>query len=168
MAVKPTNKFGRQISNSYLSADGLSSRAHSYTVHTNPYVLNKIKALRKKLTHCNNEHISYQMMPNKNFEMKLSASAYELAKLVVSEHLYSNKFFKDYSVVSCINEDECQNQVGTIYRVFNKKNDGSQGIHFKFSINFYHTTSSVLVNGNRVDIFDSELLVLYVRQLGLL
>lgn len=108
------------------------------------------------------------MMPNKNFVMKLSASAYELAKLVVSEHLYSNKFFKDYSVVSWINEDECQNQVGTIYRVFNKKNDGSQGIHFKFSINFYHTTSSVLVNGNRVDIFDSELLVLYVRQLGLL
>lgn len=98
MAVKPTNKFGRQISNSYLSADGLSSRAHSYTVHTNPYVLNKIKALRKKLTHCNNEHISYQMMPNKNFVMKLSASAYELAKLVVSEHLYSNNFFKDYSV----------------------------------------------------------------------
>ena len=157
MAVQPTNKFGRKISNSQLSVEGLQSRAESYTVHTNNYVLNKVKALRKKLIQCENEHLTYQMKANKNFVMKLSTSAYELAKLVVIEHLYSDSFFKDYSIVSCINEDENQNQVGSLYRIFNKKKDGSSGIQLKFAVNFYHTTSSILVNGNRVDIFESEL-----------
>ena len=89
--------------------------------------------------------------------MKLSTFAYETAKLLVIEHLFGDTFFKDYSIVSCINEDECQNQVGSLYRIFNKKKNGSQGIQLKFSVNFYHTTSSILVNGNRVDIFESEL-----------
>ena len=157
MAVQPTNKFGRKISNSHLSVESMISRANSYTVHTNNYVLNKVKALRKKLQQCGNEHLTYQMKANKNFVMKLSTSAYEMTKLVVIEQLYGDTFFKDYSIVSCIKEDECQNQVGSLYRIFNKKKDGSQGIQLKFSVNFYHTTSSILVNGNRVDIFESEL-----------
>ena len=115
MAVQPTNKFGRKISNSHLSVEGLLSRAHSYTVHTNSYVLNKIKALQTKLSQCENEHISYQMKTNKDFVMKLSTSAYELTKIIIIEHLYGEEFFKDHSIVSCINEDKCQNQVGSLY-----------------------------------------------------
>ena len=65
MVVQPTNKFGRKISNSHLSVECLINRADSYTIHTNNYVLNKVKALRKKLLLCGNEHISYQMKPNK-------------------------------------------------------------------------------------------------------
>ncbi|MCG8113223.1 MAG: hypothetical protein N0E59_20925, partial [Candidatus Thiodiazotropha taylori] len=64
---------------------------------------------------------------------------------------------KEYFIASCIKEDECQNQIGSLFRVFNKKKDGSQGLQLKFSVNFYHTTSSVLVNGNRVEIFENEL-----------
>ena len=157
MVVQPTNKFGRKISNSHLSVESMISRANSYTVHTNNYVLNKVKTLRKKLQQCGCEHLTYQIKANKNFVMKLSTSAYEMTKLVVIEQLYGDTFFKDYSIVSCIKEDECQNQVGSLYRIFNKKKDGSQGIQLKFSVNFYHTTSSILVNGNRVDIFESEL-----------
>ena len=39
------------------------------------------------------------------------------------------------------NEDECQNQVGLIFRIFNRKKDCSKGMSLKFTINFYHTTS---------------------------
>ena len=66
-------------------------------------------------------------------------------------------FSANYSTQSSINEDECQHQVGTVFRVFNKKKDGSQGIILKFTINFYHTTSTILVNGNRTDIFENTL-----------
>ena len=37
------------------------------------------------------------------------------------------------------------------------KKGNFKGNHLKFTINFYHSTSSVLVNGNRVDIFENEL-----------
>ena len=126
-------------------------------VVTNSYVLNKVQALKKKLQQCQLEHLSYEMKPNRNFVMKFSPAAYELAKLVVVEHLYSDTFAKQYFIESSINEDECKYQVGSLFRVYNKKKDGSKGIYLKFAINFYHTTSSVLVNGNRVDIFESEL-----------
>ena len=60
-------------------------------------------------------------------------------------------------ITSCINEAECRNQIGSLVRVFNKKKDGTQGIKLKFTANFYHATSTILVNGNRVDILESEL-----------
>ena len=60
--------------------------------------------------------------------MRLSPSAYELTKLIVIEHLFGDDFFKDYFIASCNKEDECQNQVGSLFQVFNKKKDGSQGI----------------------------------------
>ena len=66
-------------------------------------------------------------------------------------------FSTNYSIQSSINEDECQHKVRSVFRVFNKKKDGSQGIYQKFTINFYHTTSKTLVNGNRTDIFENTL-----------
>ena len=83
------------------------------------------------------------MKPNKNFVIRLSPSAYEMAKLVAIEHLYSEDFCKDFYIKTCINEDECQNQVGSVVRVFNKKKYGTQGIQLKFTVislphNLYH------------------------------
>ena len=148
------SKFGRKISSSHISNTG---REQGAVVQTNSYVLNKVRALQKKLHQCGQEHLRFQMKPDKNFVIKLSTSAYELTKLIVVEHLYSENFAKDYFVTSCINEDECQNQVGSAFRVYNRKKDGMQGTKLKFTLNFYHTTSSILVNGSRVDIFESEL-----------
>ena len=37
------------------------------------------------------------------------------------------------------------------YRICNKKADGSCGKKLKFVINLYHTTSQILVNGNKVE-----------------
>ena len=84
---------------------------------------------------------------------KLSTSAYELAKLIMIEHLHSENVCKDYYIASCINEDECHNQAGSFFRICNRKKDGLQGTKLKFSVNFNHTTSTILVNGTRVDIF---------------
>ena len=37
------------------------------------------------------------------------------------------------------------------------KKDCTKGISLKFNINFYHTTSNILVNGNKVEIFERDL-----------
>ena len=126
-------------------------------VNSNSYVLNKVKALKKKQTQCEAAHLSYQMKPDRNFVMRMSPAAYELTKLIVVEELYSDPFYNNFYIESGINEDECQNQVGSIFRIFNRKKDSSKGISLKFTINFYHTTSTILVNGNKVEIFEKEL-----------
>ncbi|MCG8113544.1 MAG: hypothetical protein N0E59_22575 [Candidatus Thiodiazotropha taylori] len=91
-----------------------------------------------------------------------------MAKLVVIEQLYSKDFGEEYYISSSINEDECQNQVGSMFRVYNKKKkDGTQGTFLKFTVNFYHTTSSILVNGNHVEIFESELFQPLCKQIEL-
>ena len=126
-------------------------------VNSNSYVLNKVKALKKKQAQCEAAHLSYQMKPDRNFVMRMSPAAYELTKLIVVEELYSDPFYNNFYIESGINEDECQNQVGSIFRIFNRKKDSSKGISLKFTINFYHTTSTILVNGNKVEIFEKKL-----------
>lgn len=101
------NSFGRKISGSHLTSAGFMGRDHNSVIRTNSYVLNKVHALKKKLIQCGQEHLSYEMKPNKNFVMRLSLAAYELTRLVVVEHLYRDTFFKDYFILSCINKDEC-------------------------------------------------------------
>ena len=71
--------------------------------------------------------------------------------------VYSDPFCRNFFIESGVNQDECQNQVGSIFRVFNRKKDNTKGISLKFTINFYHTTSTVLVNGNKVELFEKEL-----------
>ena len=46
----------------------------------------------------------------------------------------------------------------TCYKIFNKKADGMCRKILKFVMNFYHTTSQILVNGNKTDIFISDIL----------
>ena len=133
------------------------TRSQESVIHTNCYILNKVKALKKKLDQCSHAHISYEMKQNKNFVMRLSPAAYELTRYIVIEQLYSDAFSASYFIQSSINEDECQHQVGSVFRVYNKKKDSTQGIYLKFTINFYHTTSTILVNGNRTDIFENTL-----------
>ena len=43
------------------------------------------------------------------------------------------------------------------FRIFNRKKDCSKGMSLKFTINFYLSTSTILVNGNKVEIFEKEL-----------
>ena len=94
--------------------------------------------------------MSYQMEPDRNLVMRISPAAYELTKLVVVEELHSDPFYDNFYIESGINEDESQNQVGLIFRIFNRKKDCTKGMSLNFTINFYHTTSTILVNGKRL------------------
>ena len=76
------------------------------------------------------------MKPDRNFVMRLSPAAYEMTKLIVVEELYSSTFYSNFYIESCLNEDECQNQVGSVFRIFNRKKDGTKGNSLKFTINF--------------------------------
>ena len=105
-------------------------------VNSNSYVLNKVKVLKKKRAQCETAHLSYQMKPHRNFVMRMSPAAYELTKLIVVEELYSDPLYNNFYIESGINENECQNQVGSIFRIFNRKKDCSKGMSLKFIINF--------------------------------
>ena len=132
------------------------NRDQDLTVYQNSYVLNKVKALKMEQSQCTATHLSYEMKANRIFVMRLSPAACELAKLVVVEEIHSDPFYLNFYIESCINEDECQNQVGSVYRIFNRTREG-KGKYLKFTINFHHTTSTIFVNGNRVEIFETEL-----------
>jgi hypothetical protein len=47
--------------------------------------MNKSKALDKKLTTCDKEHLKFEMKPGKDFVIEFSTSAYELAKMEISK-----------------------------------------------------------------------------------
>ena len=142
------------------------NRDRGIAVNSSSYVLNKVEALKKKQTQCEAAHLSYEMKSDRNCVMRLSPAAYELTKLIVVEELYSDPFYRNCFIESGINEDECQNQVGSIFRIFNRKKECTKGISLKFTINFYHTTSTILVNENKVDIFERDLFERIIRKLG--
>ena len=108
------NRFGRKISSSRLSNTAKDHNVAATTVNTNSYVLNKARALQKKFQQCGKEHLTYRMKGNTIFVMRFSPAAYELAKLVAVEQLYSKDFCEEYYISSSINEDECRNQDGSL------------------------------------------------------
>ena len=88
-----------------------------------------MKALKKKQAQCEAAHLSYEMKSDRNFVMRLSPAAYELTKLIVVEELYSDPFYRKKFIESGINEDECQNQVGSIFRILTVKKTAQKGYH---------------------------------------
>jgi hypothetical protein len=47
--------------------------------------------------------------------------------------------------------------VDTCMKVFNRKQNRAPGSQLKYTMNFYHTTNTMTVNGWRVDIFINEI-----------
>jgi hypothetical protein len=128
-----------------------SSNIHSENTTQKPYKLNKTKSLRKKGDNSDMQHLTAELKLGKNLVITLSTAAYELAKQA-SPHILS--VHKDILTTEQIDGlDNNGSQVDKIYKVFNKKIDGTIGKQQKFTINLYHTSSQILVNGNRIDIF---------------
>jgi len=109
------------------------------------------KALRKKGDNCNRQHLTAELKPGKNLVITLSTAAYELAKQAIPHILSVHKDILTTEQIDGL--DNNGSQVDKIYKVFNKKIDGTIGKQQKFTINLYHTSSQILVNGNRIDIF---------------
>ena len=128
----------------------------SNNVSVKVYTLDKAKSLQKKGNSCLKEHMKYELKQDNYLVIELSTAAYEMAKQCLRE-LVSCEDFK-YAVEKRDSLDKSGANVDTCIRVFNKKSDGSCGRMLKFVINFYHTTSQILVNGSKTDLFISNVL----------
>ena len=115
--------------------------------------LNKSKALDKKLTSCDKEHLKFEMKPGKNFVIEFSTSAYELAKMEISKIIETPEFNATYNIRAQHSLDLSDITVDTCMKVFNRKQNGAPGSQLKYTMNFYHTRNTMTVNGWRVDIF---------------
>ena len=91
------------------------------------------------------------MKQGNNLVIEFSTAAYELSKVCVHELLNSKTFA--YAKEKRDGLDLNEANVDTCYKIFNKNADGSCGKMLKFVINFYHTTSQILVNGNKTDTY---------------
>ncbi|VDI71069.1 Hypothetical predicted protein [Mytilus galloprovincialis] len=63
-------------------------------------------------------------------------------------------------------KDKTNNIVEIRYKILNKRKDGSTGSYLKFTINVYNTTSSLLINGQKVDIFTETILPILEVYIG--
>ena len=117
------------------------------------YTLDRGKALDKKLERCDAQHIVFEMKPGKNFVIRLSTSAYELAKCEIKNILQSPDLIGQYGIQTQLGLDCSDANIDTCLRVYNRRQNGAVGNIAKLTINFYHTTNTVTVNGSRVDVF---------------
>ena len=133
------------------SASSLNS--HNTTHSLRSYNLNRQKALDKKKDSCNKEHIVSEWKAN-NLVIEFSTSAYELFKTLLQQNLLSSNTF---SLKTTEGLDGQNAKIDTCMKVYNRLRDGSIGKTLKFVINLYHTSSRAVVNGNRVDLFVSDI-----------
>lgn len=121
------------------------------------YELNKTKALNKKQLACENTHIEYELKASKNFVISMSTSAYEFARLSIPELLTTPDMREIYSLTFEDSVDKNGSHVDQRIKVYNRRQDGTSGRQLKFTINFYHTTSRILVNGTYLNIFTKDI-----------
>ena len=139
-----------------VSASGILPSATNRTAMKNKdYALNKTKSLDKKSAGCMKEHMKCEIKQGNNVVIEMSTAAYELSKSCLNKLLNDENF--PYFAERRDSIEQTGANVDTCYRIYNKKADGNCGKMLKFVINMYHTTSTILVNGNRTDIFLSEI-----------
>lgn len=118
------------------------------------YVLNKPKAIQKKNEACSKSHIEATMKAGNNLVIEFSTAAYELAKKSLSVIL--NKFTQYYGLARNSEKSSVAN-VDTCIKVYNRKVDSTQGKNLKFVINLYHTSSTMVIYGSRVDHYIADI-----------
>ena len=115
------------------------------------FTLDKLKSLEKKNSRCQKEHMKCSMKSGDNLVLEFSTAAYELAKSclhkLVSDVTFPHSFEKRDSI------DQAGSNIDSCYKIYNKKVYGTCGKKLKFVVNLYHTTSQMLVNGSKLDIF---------------
>ena len=155
----------KQVSVANPSTDTPSgSNIQTVFCETKQYTLIKQKALQKKLAGCLREHLSVELKPGKNLILKLSTAAYELAKYITIDALQNDC----PSGLICSKEvavDQNGDSVELRMKLVNKKRDGLPGSQTKLTINFYNTTSNIMVNGSKVDLFIDNILPILNSQL---
>ena len=102
---------------------------------------------------CTAEHLRTAFKAKHNIRIYLSTSAYELVKKRLPEHLsaYINKDNLDMTTERCLDSNNAE--VELRFRIVNKLKSGKPGTQLKFTINCYHTSTSILMNGSTTDLF---------------
>jgi hypothetical protein len=97
---------------------------------------------------CTAEHLRTAFKAKNNIRIYLSTSAYELVKKRLPEHLsaYINKDNLDMTTERCLDSNNAE--VELRFRIVNKLKSGKPGSQLKFTINCYHTSTSILMNGS--------------------
>ncbi|CAG2196132.1 unnamed protein product [Mytilus edulis] len=121
------------------------------------YAINRDKALETKTAKCNYQHLTFEMKAGKNFVVEFSTAAYELAKSRILTLLQSRDISTNYTVLEQHGVELSNLKIDSCYKVYNRKNNNQPGNLLKFTINLFHTTNKMTVNGNRVDIFINEI-----------
>ncbi|CAC5361724.1 unnamed protein product [Mytilus coruscus] len=123
-------------------------------ITTRSYTLDRESAIHKKINTCQKEHLRFELKPGKNFVIELSTGAYETVKIVILNILQRPEITETL-VTLPIQEgiEKSGLTVDSCYKVFNKKLNGDAGSLLKFTINLYHTTFKINVNGSRIDLF---------------
>lgn len=130
--------------------------------------MNKEKALSKKLLGCARDHVKVEMKQNKNLVLEFSTSAYELVKQSIYDFLHLIN--SDSQLQLAFDEekvlDDNGDNIEMRFKVVNRKADGNPGRISKLTINCYHTTSRILVNGSKVDLFVNDGLPLVKQRIS--
>ena len=125
-----------------------SSRQYIPTEAKQQYTLNKEKALKKKLEAANRtKHVEPEETGG-GLRIKLSCGAYELFKLAA--HQYYDKPQKGCRATPHNNYDIKGSCTSSVVKV-----ETSHGRHL-YTINLYHTTSLLLINGSDIESFRSK------------
>ena len=109
------------------------------------YELNADKAIYKKMDTCTAEYLRTELKAKKQH---LSTSAYELVKRRLPDQLsaYIKKDNLDMTTERGLDSNNAK--VELRFRIVNKLKSGKPGSQLKFTINCYHTSTSMLINGS--------------------
>ncbi|CAG2254970.1 unnamed protein product [Mytilus edulis] len=119
--------------------------------------LNRPKALETKTLKCKQEHLHYEMKAGKKFVIEFSTGAYELIKAKILQLIKSPEFNLSFVVVEQHGVELSNLNIDSCYKIFNRKANNQPGNLLKFTMNLYHTTNKMTVNGGRVDIFINDI-----------
>ncbi|CAC5425418.1 unnamed protein product [Mytilus coruscus] len=105
------------------------------------------------------------MKAGKNFVVEFSTAAYELAKSRILTLLQSTDISTNYTVLEQHGVELSNLKIDSCYKVYNRKNNNQPGNMLKFTINLFHTTNKMTVNGNRVDTSSMRSLIVFAQKL---
>ncbi len=126
-----------------------SQRSIQTTIVKANYTLNVKNALQKKFDNLNTPYDIRSLVTGGGTMLYLSTVGYELFKAAIGEHLPTK--LRMYDVESKQTVDKAGNNTMTSYKVKYKPKPS-----LAYTLNFYHTKSSTLVNGKGMDKFLNE------------
>ena len=121
------------------------------------YTLNLVRALKKKAEQCSKDTKVLEERKGDNRIFSMSGGIYELYRHALIAHF--EKLMADNGSTKLVKlkavKDKQSMIVESQIRVHRKRNGGGVGDHL-YTVNLYHTRSSMMVNGSEADLFTQD------------